>query len=334
MVPAGLLTMKLWVVLLLAVLCSELQIGCCQGVKRKKDVEESRGRRVRVRQPAQNDRKGKSQSLLTRVLDKGRFQHLAQTTLLTPGRKMELRCKGSSIGWSYPTNLDTFSDSRLSIKQSDKYSQLILTSPSAADTGSYSCWVIVCDGAECQRDQDRTYTSYIYFPDKDHLFVPSAIHFEIVYLHPDRPAVVPCRVTEPHAEVSLHREVPPEEITTNTTQVTYDPTRGFVLQHPRPEHQGVFYCKAVSKDTPQVSTKYQLLYVEGKDTAVTVRSQIQKLCKRVPPAFHHQSMRFKSHLERSPAVTNLVCLLQKTSKKLLRAERDLPERSPSEIKPV
>uniref|UniRef100_A0A1A8I521 Platelet-derived growth factor receptor-like protein n=2 Tax=Nothobranchius kuhntae TaxID=321403 RepID=A0A1A8I521_NOTKU len=262
MVPAGLVTMKLWVVLLLAVLCSELQMGCCQGVKRKKDVGESRGRWVRVRQPAQTDRKGKSQSLLTRVLDKGRFQHLAQTTLLTPGRKMELRCKGSSIGWSYPTNLDTFSDSRLSIKQSDKYSQLILTSPSAADTGSYSCWVIVCDGAECQRDQDRTYTSYIYFPDKDHLFVPSAIHFEIVYLHPDRPAVIPCRVTEPHAEVSLHREVPPEEITTNTTQVTYDPTRGFVLQHPRSEHQGVFYCKAVSKDTPQVSTKYQLLYVE------------------------------------------------------------------------
>uniref|UniRef100_A0A1A7WSD4 Platelet-derived growth factor receptor-like protein n=1 Tax=Iconisemion striatum TaxID=60296 RepID=A0A1A7WSD4_9TELE len=258
--------MKLWVVFLLAVLCSELQTGRCQGVKRKKDVEDSRtrpgGRRVRVRQPAQNDRKGKSQSLLTQVLDKGRFLRLAQTTFLTPGRNVELRCKGSSIGWSYPTYLDTFNDSRLSIKHTDKYSQLFLTSPSAADTGSYRCWVIVCDGAECQRDQDRTYTSYIYFPDKDHLFVPSAIHFQIVYLRPDRPAVVPCRVTEPQAEVSLHREVPPEEITANTTQVTFDPTRGFVLQHPRPEHQGVFYCKAASKGTPQVSTKYQLLYVE------------------------------------------------------------------------
>lgn len=50
-----------------------------------------------------------------------------------------------------------------SIKQSDKYSQLTLTSTSAADTGSYSCWVIVCDGAECHKDQDRTYASYIYF---------------------------------------------------------------------------------------------------------------------------------------------------------------------------
>ena len=50
-----------------------------------------------------------------------------------------------------------------SIKQSDKYSQLILTSPSAADTGTYSCWLILCDGSECHKDPDRISTSYIYF---------------------------------------------------------------------------------------------------------------------------------------------------------------------------
>lgn len=105
-------------------------------------------------------------------------------------------------------------------------------------------------------------------PDKDSLFVPSAIHFEIVYLRPDRPAVVPCRVTEPQATASLHREVPPEEITANSTLMTYDPTRGFVLQNPSAHLQGVFYCKAVSKGTPQISTKYQLLYVEGEGTAL------------------------------------------------------------------
>ncbi|XP_017275182.1 platelet-derived growth factor receptor-like protein [Kryptolebias marmoratus] len=258
--------MKLWIVLFLVLLCMELQNGACQMLKRKKDAGDSRnrpgGKRVRIRLPNLNGKKVKSQSLLTQVLDKGRFLRLGESTTLTPGRNMELRCKGSNIGWSYPTYLDTFNDSRLSIRQSDKYSQLVLTSPSAADTGPYSCWVIVCDGAECQRDQDRTYLSYIYFPDKEHLFVPSAIHFEIVYLRPDRPTVVPCRVTEPHAKTSLHREVPPEEITANVTQMTYDPTKGFVLQRSTPELQGVFYCKAVFKDTPQISTKYQLLYVE------------------------------------------------------------------------
>lgn len=104
--------------------------------------------------------------------------------------------------------------------------------------------------------------------DKDNLFVPSAIHFEIVYLRPDGPAVVPCRVTDPLAKVTLHREVPPEEIPANGTLVTYEPTKGFVLQSPSPEHQGVLYCKAVAKGTPQISTKYQLLYVEGRVAAV------------------------------------------------------------------
>lgn len=108
-----------------------------------------------------------------------------------------------------------------------------------------------------------------FLPDKENLFVPSAIHFEIVYLRPDRQAVVPCRVTDPEAMVSLHREVPPEEIQANSTQMTYDPTKGFVLQNPGPELQGVFYCKAVAKRTPQVSTKYQLLYVEGMSSEHT-----------------------------------------------------------------
>lgn len=258
--------MKLWVVLSLALLWTELQDGVCQQLKRRKDVGENRirpgGKRVKMRNPKVKDVGVKGQSLLTQVLDKGRFLRLGPTTTQNPGRNMELRCKGTNIGWSYPTYLDTFNDSRLSIKQSDKYSQLILTSPSAADTGSYSCWVIVCDGTECERDHDRTYSSYIYFTDKDNLFVPSAIHVEIVYLRPDSPAVVPCRVTNPQAKTSLHREVPPEEIPANRTLMTYDPTKGFVLPSPRSDLQGVFYCKAVTKGNPQISTKYQLLYVE------------------------------------------------------------------------
>lgn len=70
-------------------------------------------------------------------------------------------------------------------------------------------------------------------------------------------------MTNPQAKVSLHKEVPPEEITANNTLLTYDPTKGFILQNPSRDHQGVFYCKAVIKETPQISTKYQLLYVDG-----------------------------------------------------------------------
>lgn len=55
----------------------------------------------------------KGQSLLTQVLDKGRFIRLGPTATATPGKPIELRCKGNAIGWSYPTYLDTFNDSRL-----------------------------------------------------------------------------------------------------------------------------------------------------------------------------------------------------------------------------
>ncbi|XP_061642972.1 platelet-derived growth factor receptor-like protein [Phyllopteryx taeniolatus] len=258
--------MKLCVVLCLALFWLELQHGSCQQAKRRKDSGENRirpgGKRGKMRHPKLKESGGRGHSLLTQVLEKGRFLRLGQSTILAPRDIIELRCKGSNIGWSYPSYLDTFNDSRLSIIQSDKYSQLILTSPSAADTGQYSCWMIVCDGRECQKDHEHVYASHIYFADKDNLFVPSDIHFQIVYLRPDKPAVVPCRVTTPQATVSLHREVPPEEIPANETLVNYDPAKGFVLQKPGHEYQGVFYCKAVAKGTPQISNKYQLLYVE------------------------------------------------------------------------
>lgn len=271
--------MKLYVALCVALVLVELQNGFCQQQpKRKKDPGDSRvrpgGKRTKPRPPKTKEPGSRGQSLLTQVLDKGRFLRLGNTTTLSPGRTIELRCKGSNIGWAYPSYLDTYNDSRLSVNQIDKYGQLILTAPSAADTGLYSCWVILCDGAECSKDTERSYSSYIYFTDKDNLFVPSPIHVELVYLRQDRPAVVPCRVTDPRARVSLHREVPPEEISTNGTGVSYDPTRGFVLESPGPELQGVFYCRAQSRGAPQISTKYQLLYVEVPSGAPFVSVEV------------------------------------------------------------
>ncbi|XP_062856499.1 platelet-derived growth factor receptor-like protein [Trichomycterus rosablanca] len=262
--------MKLCVLLTLALLLLELQHGVSQQMKSKKDAAENRlkpGRKkVKVRLPKvkEKDGGGKTHSILTQVLDKGRFFRLGDTLILNAGKMLELRCKGNKIGWAYPSYLDTFNDSRLSINQHEKFGQLTLTSPSAADTGAYSCWVILCDGEECEKDPDRTSTTYIYFTDKDELFVPSAIHFEIVFLRPDKPATVPCRVTNPKTTVTLHREMPPKEIPADGSLVTYNPTKGFILQSPSSQDMGAFYCKANSttKTTPQISTKYQLLYVE------------------------------------------------------------------------
>lgn len=107
------------------------------------------------------------------------------------------------------------------------------------------------------------------FAEKGELFVPSPSYFDVVYLNPDRQAVVPCRVTVLSAKVTLHREFPAKEIPANGTDIVYDVKRGFVYLQPHADHQGVVYCKAEAGGKSQISVKYQLLYVEGKAASTT-----------------------------------------------------------------
>ncbi|XP_064367163.1 platelet-derived growth factor receptor-like protein isoform X1 [Dromaius novaehollandiae] len=153
-------------------------------------------------------------------------------------------------------------DAAARIKQLDRYGQLILANSTAADTGEYSCWLQLCNGNKCRKDETKMGSTYIFFTDKGELFVPTPSYFEIVYLNPDKPAVIPCRVTTPSAKVTLHREFPAEEIETDGTNIIYDVKKGFVYHHPTSDHKGIVYCKAESQGAPQISIKYHLLYVE------------------------------------------------------------------------
>ncbi|KAF5922407.1 hypothetical protein HPG69_009450 [Diceros bicornis minor] len=148
------------------------------------------------------------------------------------------------------------------VKQQERYSQLTLVNSTAADTGEFSCWGQLCNGYICRRDEAKTGSTYIFFTEKGELFVPSPSYFDVVYLNPDRQAVVPCRVTVLSAKVTLHREFPAKEIPANGTDIVYDVKRGFVYLHPHSDHQGVVYCKAEAGGKSQISVKYQLLYVE------------------------------------------------------------------------
>ncbi|NXT54672.1 PGFRL protein, partial [Pluvianellus socialis] len=246
-------------------------IGQSTKSKRPKEPGENKikpvNKKVKPKMPKMKERESadsslKSQSILTQVMDKGRFQKLAATLSLAAGQSIELRCKGSNITWNYPSYLDTFKDSRLSIKQLDRYGQLILANSTAADTGEYSCWLQLCNGNKCRKDETKTGSTYIFFTDKEELFVPTPSYFEIVYLNPDKPAVIPCRVTTPSAKVTLYREFPAEEIKTDGTDIIYDVKKGFVYQHPTSDDKGIVYCKAESQGAPQISIKYHLLYVE------------------------------------------------------------------------
>ncbi|XP_025788759.1 platelet-derived growth factor receptor-like protein [Puma concolor] len=239
--------------------------------KRPKEPGENRikptNKKVKPRIPKIKDRDAadgtpKTQSIMIQMLDKGRFQKPAATLSLTAGQTLELRCKGNKIGWSYPPYLDTFKDSRLSVRQHERYGQLTLVNSTAADTGEFSCWGQLCQGYVCRKDETKTGSTYIFFTEKGELFVPSPSYFDVVYLNPDRQAVVPCRVTVPSARVTLHREFPAKEIPANGTDIVYDMKRGFVYLQPHSDHQGVVYCKAEAGGKSQISVKYQLLYVE------------------------------------------------------------------------
>ncbi|KAJ7326736.1 hypothetical protein JRQ81_016495 [Phrynocephalus forsythii] len=265
--------MKPWLLLGLLLLHQTLQNAVGQPPKNKRPKEPGDNRikpankKVKPKAPKLKEREStdaspKIHSIMTQVMEKGRFQKPAATLSLSAGQSLELRCKGNKVAWSYPSYLNPFKDSRLSIKQQDRYGQLILQNATAADTGEYSCWLLVCNGYSCKKDESRTGSTYIFFADKGDLFVPSPRYFEVVYLNPDKPAVIPCRVTNPLAKVTLHQEFPAGEIKVDGINIVYDVKRGFIYQHPTSDHKGVVYCKAESRGAPQISIKYQLLYVE------------------------------------------------------------------------
>ncbi|ELK08858.1 Platelet-derived growth factor receptor-like protein [Pteropus alecto] len=268
--------MKVWLLLGLLLVHEALEDVTGQHPpknKRPKEPGENRikptNKKVKPKIPRTKDRDSadslpKAQSIMTQMMDKGRFQKPAATLSLTAGQTLELRCKGNKIVWSYPAYLDAFKDSRLSVKQNERYGQLTLVNSTAADTGEFSCWGQLCNGYICRKDEAKMGSTYIFFTEKGELFVPSPSYFDIVYLNPDRQAVVPCRVTVLSAKVTLHREFPAKEIPANGTDIVYDMKRGFVYLQPHSDHQGVVYCKAEAGGKSQISVKYQLLYAEGK----------------------------------------------------------------------
>ncbi|KAK6298181.1 hypothetical protein J4Q44_G00312360 [Coregonus suidteri] len=108
-----------WALLTLAILWVEIQNGACQQVSRRKEAGENLirpgGKQAKFRYPELKEKAagGRGQSILTQVLDKDRFLRLGESVSLSPRNNIELRYKDSNIGWSYPTYLDTFNDSRL-----------------------------------------------------------------------------------------------------------------------------------------------------------------------------------------------------------------------------
>lgn len=100
------------------------------------------------------------------------------------------------------------------------------------------------------------------FPDPEELFVPTENYYEVVQLRSHQPALLPCQVTNPLAQVTLHREFPPEEVPVDGTDISFDAKQGFTIHRPRASLAGSLFCLASLGGRRQISTKYMLIYIK------------------------------------------------------------------------
>ncbi|XP_032885795.1 platelet-derived growth factor receptor-like protein [Amblyraja radiata] len=213
-------------------------------------------------------------SIMTQLLQQGRFLKPSDTLVIAAGENLLLRCKGKHISWAYPSYLDEENDGRFSIDHRERFSQLTVANSTGADTGEYSCWALDCDAETCRRDDSKTGSTYVFFTDPRELFVPANDYYMAIQLRTDRPTRLPCQVTNPLAKVSLHREYPPELIPEDGKLITFDVKKGFVIHKALPLFGGTLYCVASYQGLRQSSTKYLLIftYYPSARPAATIKA--------------------------------------------------------------
>ncbi|XP_016069648.1 PREDICTED: platelet-derived growth factor receptor-like protein [Miniopterus natalensis] len=199
-------------------------------------------------------------SILTQVLGRGHFQKVGDSLSLRAGEPLELRCPGKVVHWRVPVYLEEEGEGRLRIKHFSQHSRLQLVNSTGADTGEYSCWARDCRAA-CTEGRDRQGRAFIFFTDPEELFVPTENYYEVVQLRSHQPALLPCQVTNPLAQVTLHREFPPEEVPVDGTDISFDVKKGFTIHRPRASLAGSLFCLASLGGLRQISTKYMLIYI-------------------------------------------------------------------------
>ncbi|XP_010785526.1 platelet-derived growth factor receptor-like protein [Notothenia coriiceps] len=233
-----------------------------------------------------------AQTFLTQVLNRGKFKKVVDSISVQSGDTLELRCRGKPVQWSVPKYLEEDDEGRLSKVQQERYGVLTLVNTTGADTGEFSCYPMYCEDTDCRKEYDKAVKVFVFFPDPQELFVPSADYYEAIQLRTNWPTLLPCQVTSPQAKVTLHREFPPVEVAVDGTEISFNVKRGFTIHRPRPHHAGALFCVASLGNLRQSSTKYMLIYVnypmappapviQASSSSVTVGENLRVSCSVV-----------------------------------------------------
>ncbi|XP_063784767.1 platelet-derived growth factor receptor-like protein isoform X2 [Pseudophryne corroboree] len=227
----------------------------------KKPKQEPIKRQSKAKPSTSSVQRQAAASILSQVLQRGKFQQAGDTVTVKAGQTLDLRCKGTSVRWNYPHYLHEDDEGRLKIKHFGRYSQLILVNTTTADTGEFSCGGFQCTGDRCHDGEEKMAKTYVFVTDPQELFVPTEDYYVIVQLRTRQPALLPCQVTDPLAKVTLHQEFPPEQIPVDGVKIAYDLKKGFIIYQPHPSLAGSLFCIAELGNLRQMSTKYMLIYV-------------------------------------------------------------------------
>ncbi|KAM8848109.1 platelet-derived growth factor receptor-like protein [Synchiropus picturatus] len=253
--------------LLVCALISELDAQALKNSPGKKaklnapKAASQRAKAVTVKPRIRTSPAASPQTLLTQVINRGKFTKVGDTISVRAGDTLELRCRGRPVQWSVPPYLEEDHEGRLRTIQHERYGVLTLVNSTGADTGEFTCYPTRCEDTDCRKDYDKAVKVFVFFTDPHELFVPSADYYEVVQLRTNWPTRLPCQVTSPQARVTLHREYPPAEVAVDGAEISFDVKKGFTIHRPKPHHAGALYCVASLGSLRQSSTKYMLIYV-------------------------------------------------------------------------
>ncbi|XP_038598865.1 platelet-derived growth factor receptor alpha-like, partial [Tachyglossus aculeatus] len=143
--------------------------------------------------------------------------------VLPLNRSFSLWCTGDSeISWRFPTLDDESSGVAIRSEKnncSNFLSVLEVANASAVHTGLYTCYY---NDTQAQGTGIIGRNIYVYVPDPDVTFVPSVMVDRFIVVEEGNSTVIPCRPTDPQAQVTLHASDGKE------VSATYDRRRGFL----------------------------------------------------------------------------------------------------------
>ncbi|XP_022091569.1 uncharacterized protein LOC110979807 [Acanthaster planci] len=160
-------------------------------------------------------------------------------------RTLEILCHGAfGLEWIYPDSVADRVEIRpcRSCQPEFKHTSVLrISTPHYKDTGLYVCAYLK------YMDSLNTKTAtevYVYVASNDHekLFLPVDEH--TIYINGASPFIIPCRITNPRAQVSLVHVHGYDTLMNQDTSLVYDPQIGFNVTANQEFYEGFITCQA------------------------------------------------------------------------------------------